>query len=210
MTIGFCLSDNLSKMLKRNDISESTKQNIRECLMNTITELRHIIKHQQAEEMSIAYSVHRDMQEIINKFLRENEVSKDVTCKQGCSFCCYLNVDISHSEAKLLLYYAEELGIEVDWELIQKQSNAKSINQLKFSDRKCPFLKDGACSVYEHRPASCRKYHVVTDPKLCDTQKHNGARVTITNIWQAEILASALFNVYESGTMSKMLLKAKS
>lgn len=32
----------------------------------------------------------------------------------------------------------------------------------------CPFLEDGACSIYEERPLACREYNVVTDPAYCD------------------------------------------
>ncbi len=33
----------------------------------------------------------------------------------------------------------------------------------------CPFLDDGACSIYDERPIACREYNVVTDPAFCKT-----------------------------------------
>ena len=37
----------------------------------------------------------------------------------------------------------------------------------------CIFLEDGACSIYEHRPAACREYLVTSPPELCqDTEKN--------------------------------------
>ena len=47
-------------------------------------------------------------------------------------------------------------------------------------DAPCPFLEDGACSIYEHRPTPCRQYWVTTDPELCADPFTNNVRAVPT------------------------------
>ena len=37
----------------------------------------------------------------------------------------------------------------------------------------CIFLEDGACSIYEHRPAACREYLVTSPAELCQDMEKN-------------------------------------
>ena len=43
-------------------------------------------------------------------------------------------------------------------------------------DLSCPFLEDGDCSIYEHRPTPCRQYWVTSDAELCTDPFTNNAR----------------------------------
>lgn len=47
------------------------------------------------------------------------------------------------------------------WDDVSRQYYALHID--------CPFLADGACSIYDERPLACREYNAVTDPALCET-----------------------------------------
>ena len=94
-------------------------------------------------------------------------VQGHVACKRGCAHCCHIGVPLSPIEADML---ASDIG--------RKPKNVKVRDQLSavtyaesFSygyTRPCTFLVDGACSIYEHRPLTCRvHYNVDDDEMLC-------------------------------------------
>lgn len=85
-------------------------------------------------------------------FLYSNEF---VACKKGCAFCCHQSIQLSSMEAG---YIASNTGI-------QPVALSAPIyrDPLGFSEKTpCPFLKQGACSIYEFRPLICR-IHVSLD-----------------------------------------------
>ena len=69
---------------------------------------------------------------------------------------------------------AKEFG--VDTEVLEKQSkynDAFEWLKMPLAGRKCVFLEDGVCGIYEDRPLSCRNYRVTGESKKCDTGKGN-------------------------------------
>lgn len=134
----------------------------------------------------------------------------EVKCSRGCSACCYLHVDITEQEAKLLHHAAHEAGLAIDGERLEKQANADTWEALPHADRACVFLAaDGTCGVYEHRPSSCRKYFVLSDPEHCDTVKFPGHKVLHFVSADAEISHSAALGVFRNGSMAAMLLETQ-
>lgn len=83
-------------------------------------------------------------------------------CRNGCSHCCHIPVTISEIEAGMI---GQRTGLK-------PARPAKSVRLADFDDldlaeealgelkkrpfAPCPFLKDGACSVYDIRPMVCR------------------------------------------------------
>jgi Fe-S-cluster containining protein len=43
-------------------------------------------------------------------------------------------------------------------------------------DIPCPFLEDGACSIYDERPITCREYLVTSPPEYCARPGSEGVR----------------------------------
>ncbi len=68
-------------------------------------------------------------------------------CKKGCSNCCHYVVTIS----------------EVEAQYIEQVTNKKRLKVPrgpgKFDGTPCPFLENGACSIYAARPFVCRRFH---------------------------------------------------
>jgi len=82
-------------------------------------------------------------------------VAKYMPCRKGCNYCCYIKVSISSLEAE---YIQTNLGIKQHPNLQRKDIYGTP----------CPFLKDGACSIYEYRPFVCRRHLALFDnPKWC-------------------------------------------
>ncbi len=90
-------------------------------------------------------------------------------CERGCSYCCHLRVEIRPHEAFVL---AQHIQTKFTPEqraraLARVEENLKRIAPLNREQHiragiPCALLEDGACSVYEGRPATCRKYYSVS------------------------------------------------
>jgi Fe-S-cluster containining protein len=74
----------------------------------------------------------------------------------GCFECCKeTEMQLSEEDVKRiekLGYSRDEFSIEVDGVRVLKNVNGQ-----------CYFLKDGKCSIYDHRPKGCRFYPVIYD-----------------------------------------------
>jgi uncharacterized protein len=89
-------------------------------------------------------------------------------CKSGCSSCCYQAVVLPPQEAQYIGSHIKRKAKQPKrWITTPQQveHHAKQFN----TSTPCPFLKDGNCSIYEHRPLACRTHINMTrnaDP--CD------------------------------------------
>jgi len=158
----------------------------------------------------VAFTVHEIIDQRIERMKATSKHGRDIKCQQGCAACCHQSVDIFAHEAELLWMVAREQGIDVDPALLARQALKDDVtwHELSIEDQRCVFLADGrTCRAYEHRPGACRKYHVLSDPDLCDMVKHPGGKVGIVFDMEAEILHSAAMTVYGAGNMAAMLLK---
>jgi len=73
-----------------------------------------------------------------------------VACKQGCSACCRMNVQISNLEASRI---AAATGRRA-----RTLTRSVQHDLGKFAGEACPFLEGDSCSIYEHRPFVCRNH----------------------------------------------------
>lgn len=131
-----------------------------------------------------------------------------VSCHRGCCGCCHYEVEITRDEAALL---ADEVraGCEIDTARLAAQAarERKSPKWLEFwsAENRCVFLAaDGACRVYESRPAICRKHIVTSPPEACSTV---GGNVVPVQMLLIEILLSAAISMPDTpfASMAKMV-----
>jgi Fe-S-cluster containining protein len=116
-----------------------------------------------------------------------------ISCKRGCAHCCYQAVPISVVEAEFLAEWIRTLPIDQQQELarrfretVLKLSAADLTESLAhmvwnspteatfnlaldylYQRIPCPFLEDGACSIYPIRPFACREFLVTSSPEHC-------------------------------------------
>jgi len=94
-----------------------------------------------------------------------------IDCKAGCSHCCSARVEAIAPEIfqiarELELRPAAELTETVD--RLQAHIAAPGQENAAWGHRKsCPFLARNLCSIYEVRPAACRKAHSL-DVSKCE------------------------------------------
>jgi len=159
--------------------------------------------------------------DILHKFYEANEEITDyppstIQCRKGCAFCCHINVTISQAEAELIQEYCNEHGMKIDWQRFKDQRKLTEQTHASSEYKKCAFLKDNQCSVYEVRPFNCRNYFVITPAFLCDADKFpKGTVGTYVNV-EKEVLHSAFILMlnklglpYEQDSMARTFLNLK-
>ena len=88
-----------------------------------------------------------------------------VDCQKGCSFCCWLRIDVQAHEVFLILQHiesawsTEELAaLRADARITREALTGLDFTGREAMQRPCLLLRDGLCSVYDVRPAACRRY----------------------------------------------------
>jgi len=124
------------------------------------------LRHAQTSE-----DVDRAAQEALRCFdaLNAKTIEKSavtLACREGCSLCCWLRVDVFAHEVFLLARYlgshfsAEEIS-ELMTRLEAHSERVLPLTPFEHATQNvpCPLLREGRCSVYAARPHSCRRHH---------------------------------------------------
>ena len=132
----------------------------------------------------------------------------NVTCDNGCNWCCHQPVAVTVNEAHLIHFLVQKYEIPLDHDRIEKQigwgADSDKWKDQPMEDRRCGFLSDeGHCMIYEYRPLvcramitampeeDCRKGHeefgpidVLVDEKtrLLEEQAFSGQKVVLSNL----------------------------
>lgn len=141
------------------------------------------------------------------QILNDPENAKRIYCKEGCSSCCHLPVVITSDEADSMYAHMIELGLDVDYDKLKKQSSAgkEGWESLSMDEKRCLFLdkNSGSCQIHKHRPNSCRNHLVLDSNEFCGTvydEKRKSYAIPLCHV-----STTAAFNSSETGVMAKML-----
>ncbi len=99
--------------------------------------------NEKSQEFSTKYLLIRDEIDVLTNRLNHLH-TKQMQCKEGCSSCC------------------ESISVfEVEFDTIQQQIKASNIKLpkplfLQRFTKRCRFLVNNRCSIYEYRPIICR------------------------------------------------------
>jgi len=109
----------------------------------------------------------------------------DIACTDGCSYCCHLRVEIRPHDAFVLAHHvrtkldaAQRARIVARLEENLRRIAALSREQHVRAGIRCALLDDDRCSVYEARPATCRKYHSVSVESCRNAFEDSSAALT--------------------------------
>lgn len=72
-------------------------------------------------------------------------------CARGCAHCCHIGVPISYAEAAFI---GEHVHLKPADIRVSKRRDDRSFSYAT----PCPFLRETECSIYEHRPLTCRTH----------------------------------------------------
>ena len=145
-------------------------------------------------EQEIVEGVYQNVSKVM-----ESEVD-NISCKRGCSFCCYSLVDATKQEVEVAYQYAKEKGFALDRDLIEEQAkfsdSIETWEELPYRKRACPFLVNNECAVYEKRPAACRRLTSLDDPALCNMEQYPEQVVRRIHHEDVECLIASLYTMY--------------
>jgi len=155
---------------------------------------------------ALALSWHFALDGNIERSKEHDPNAKRITCSKGCSACCHQEAVATPDEADLLARAVRLGGVSINRERLIRQSQAPTFDALAHADKACAFLlPSGECGVYQLRPATCRKYFVVSDPADCDIEKRPGQRVLNWISASAETLTSACFTEFGSRPLWELM-----
>jgi Fe-S-cluster containining protein len=118
--------------------------------------------------ISFISNLHRGVDSVVRTATHEGE---QLDCKAGCSHCCRVRVEALEPEIVQIANELKKLSPEKLDELTERLRNhATASNGVSVFDHHitCPFLEDDLCSIYQTRPAVCRKAHSF-DVKKCNS-----------------------------------------
>jgi Fe-S-cluster containining protein len=108
------------------------------------------------------------------------EAKAAVACRPGCDACCHTPVGVQAHEVLIAAQHVQThfspLELEALIERAAKHRAAfagRSIPERAALRSPCVLLREGACSIYEARPESCRSHHS-HDAASCRTNMENG------------------------------------
>lgn len=114
--------------------------------------------------------------------LMSKAVGEVSACRQGCSHCCHIPVSLSKAEAQLI-------GSLIGVKPVQDAQTSETDRTAYGYDRPCPFLEEGACSIYAHRPFACRALlNMDRDDLLCQLVEGKAIPVPYLNMSSWQIL----------------------
>lgn len=121
----------------------------------------------------------RELYAIVDEWMSYN--GENVACRRGCNHCCHIAVAVFEDEAKMI-------GAHLNVEPEKPPRYRMDFNDVPFGPSfPCTFLKNGECSIYEHRPLNCRTHvNMDVDALLCEMR--DGA------CYSAPLMNSVLFN----------------
>jgi Fe-S-cluster containining protein len=109
-----------------------------------------------------------------------------------------MNVDATSYEVEVIYNYAIKNNIPIDESILEEQKELSLADRIFSPFRKCIFLDtDGACKIYPVRPFNCRKYFVVSDPKLCEATSLKDLErkdIQISIQFRNELIVSGILN----------------
>lgn len=92
-----------------------------------------------------------------------------LACRAGCTWCCHYSVDVRAVEVFGIVDFVEQTFTPEEKARVYAEirANSAALSGLDEFERmrrnvKCPFLREGRCSIYAVRPQTCRNYHATS------------------------------------------------
>jgi len=96
-------------------------------------------------------------------------IAPHTVCRKSCAHCCNIAVAMSESEARVIGSDIGRVPMRIEGVVADNEAERTRYTLSHFSEP-CPFLANGACSIYASRPLSCRLHFNIGDsPFFCST-----------------------------------------
>ncbi len=145
----------------------------RNTVLESVQQVRHVavLALRQLPDSSHAITfvanLHRGVDMVA---MRAAKAGPTPECSAGCAYCCRVRVEATEPE---ILCIARTLGVLPPVQLAalvdKLRAHLAQASAVQGKERQdCPFLVNKLCSIYEIRPATCRKAHSLSVRK-CET-----------------------------------------
>lgn len=129
---------------------------------------------------------------------KKNAVPGELACKKGCGYCCHTKVTVTVPEIFVLARAVRERwddpadGFKVNFQKAEALTRGLDVGQRYATRTACPLLSEGACSMYEPRPLTCRAYGSKSLPaciELYNQISHNVPQSDVNQLMRSIIFA---------------------
>ncbi|WP_415882373.1 YkgJ family cysteine cluster protein [Neptuniibacter sp. QD34_54] len=98
-----------------------------------------------------------------------------IACSKGCHHCCHFPIQVPQQTISDISHHLKSTLAPAELaELTDKLEQNIAARQAPLFRAPCPFLdEEGACSIYHHRPLSCRWFSS-PDAHICEQSVHDG------------------------------------
>ena len=134
-------------------------------LVRQILEREQVLARDEIRDLGVLRALGRSQRRHDARIAAAPDVGT-LACRAGCAWCCYFTVDVRAAEVFRILDFVERSFTPEEKTRVYAEVHANSVMLRKLGEGervtrnvKCPFLKEGCCSVYAARPQSCRNYH---------------------------------------------------
>lgn len=190
--LSFSSTDSFNLYIK-NISNSSLSEEEKDSMLGAIFSLLHR-DTEKFKEIKPGIETAKFIHQVIDKAIADEKAVEKISCRDGCAYCCYMDVGCTQMEVDYALDYIQKNNIPIDW-----KSN--------LNKKACPFLKDNRCSIYKARPSTCRLYHVISDPEECNIDVNPDGLTLRYTFPQGEIVCSAAFTAYGHVNMRDELKK---
>lgn len=98
-------------------------------------------------------------------------------CTKGCSHCCSMPTSVSRAEAQMI---GQAIGVKPASPPLQE-----IVQDLQWGLNRgpCPFLRQGMCSIYAHRPLGCMVHRTFADDaRLCELRVNHAVEMPVAEV----------------------------
>jgi len=122
----------------------------------------------EAATRELAFQAFGLADQLISYFESENHLPHPIACREGCSFCCFNQVEVTPLEALRIGHYLGQNCSPAEKDalmarVVQSLGLKAGKSQKKLARLRhqfpCPLLMGGRCSIYPLRPLVCRAMH---------------------------------------------------
>lgn len=124
------------------------------------------------------------------------------TCREGCTYCCRLEIPMTRPEGEALVAWLLEHRTAEELEVIRERLRAwLAWYRGEFRERvaagtsrvdiffrnapPCALLEGTRCGAYPVRPITCRNHYVSSPVEVCDPERGDGDSTYMTSLAQA-------------------------
>ena len=178
-------------------LTEKEEASVRNSIADVASRADEAIKgaSNAREAMAFVKSLHASIDKVTSVWTTGDPKPE---CQPGCSYCCTARVEVSDPEALRIAEHVGGLPTERQGALaaaLVHQSELRA-GASPYARVRCAFLEQDLCSIYEHRPASCRKGHSLSQ-KACQNNEPLIPQ-NLSVVLRCEILIAGTNQSYQS------------